>query len=105
MAGLVDALDRVRRPHAHWVALSGEPGAGKTRLLNELCMLAHDRGHLVLVGRGAELERDLPFGVWVDALDDHVADLGEDRLAALVGERVAELTQVLPSAGAGEAPS
>jgi DNA-binding NarL/FixJ family response regulator len=103
MASLADAIDRLRAMRAHWVAVSGEPGAGKTRLLNELCSLARGHGHLVLVGRGAELERDLPFGVWVDALDDHVASLGEDRLTTLVGERVAELTQVLPSATAGGA--
>ena len=30
---------------------------------------------LTLEGRGAEHERDVPFGVVVDALDDHVATL------------------------------
>ena len=102
------ALNRRARTRARaaraGAALSGEPGAGKTRLLQELCALADERGHLVLVGRGAEFERDLPFGVWVDALDDHVAALGEDHLAALIGDRVAELARVLPSAAAAEAP-
>ena len=52
----------------------------------------------MFVGRGAELERELPFGIWVDALDDHVGTLGERKLEALIGERVAELARVLPSA-------
>ena len=52
----------------------------------------------MLVGRGSELERDLPFGMWVAALDDHVAALGADRVEALVGDRAAELARVLPSA-------
>ena len=57
--------------------LSGEPGTGKTRLLAELsARAARAREQLVLVGRGSELERELPFGVWVAALDDHVAALG-----------------------------
>ena len=43
--------------------LGGEPGIGKTRLLDELRALAHRRGHLVLSGRAAEFEGELPFGV------------------------------------------
>ena len=51
------------------------------------------------------MERELPFGVWVAALDDHVAALGPDRVEALVGDRAAELARVLPSAAAsGGAP-
>jgi hypothetical protein len=57
----------------------------------------------VLIGGGAEMERELPFGVWVAALDDHVAALGRDRVEALVGDRVGELARVLPSAAAGGA--
>jgi DNA-binding CsgD family transcriptional regulator len=82
--------------------VSGEPGTGKTRLLTELCArAAQAREHLVLVGCGAEMERELPFGVWVAALDDHVAALGPDRVEDLVGDRVVELARVLPSAAAG----
>ena len=57
----------------------------------------------MLTGRGAELERDLPFGVWVDALDDHAAWLGPERLKRMLGDRVAELARVLPSVSAGDA--
>jgi DNA-binding CsgD family transcriptional regulator len=96
------ALDGLRAPGAGWIALSGEPGSGKTRLLAELCERATARDCLVLVGRGAELELELPFGVWVSALDDHVAALERDQLEGLVGDRVAELARVLP--GLGDAP-
>ena len=104
-AGLAAALDGLRSRGARWLVLSGEPGIGKTRLLAELCAAAEERGHLVLVGRGAELERDLPFGIWVAALDDHVATLGPARLEDALGGRVAELARVLPSAVAeGDIP-
>ena len=76
LARLEAALDGMRSPGARWLAVSGEPGTGKTRLLAELAPRAQAREHLVLVGRGAELERELPFGIWVAALDDHVAALG-----------------------------
>ena len=98
------ALDALRSPRPRWLVVSGEPGIGKTRLLGELAERAAARRHPVFVGRGAELERELPFAIWVDALDDHVASLGERRLEQLIGERVAELARVLPSAataGAG----
>ena len=100
LAGLTVALDGLRGRSTRWLAVSGEPGIGKTRLLAELCARAEARDHLVLAGSGAELERELPFGVWVAALDDHVAALGPSRLEALVGDRVDELARVLPSAGA-----
>src|SRR3954447_9584960 len=100
---LVDAVDALAGGAGRFVALHGEPGIGKTRLLEELVRRPEQQGHLVLQGRGAELERELPFGVWVDALDDHVAWLGPDRLVRMLGERVGELARVLPSAPGGAA--
>ena len=55
------------------LVVSGEPGIGKSRLLAELTDRARARGGLVLAGRAAEYETDLPFAPWVDALDAHVA--------------------------------
>jgi tetratricopeptide (TPR) repeat protein len=51
----------------------------------------------VLDGRAAELERDRPFGVIVEALDAHVASLRGPKLRALGPEVRAELGRVLPS--------
>ncbi len=90
LAAVATALQGLGRD-ARYVALSGEPGIGKTRMLEELARRGEERGCVVLTGRGAELERDLPFGVWVDALDDHAAWRGPDRLARMLGDRVAEL--------------
>ena len=98
LAAVEAALDGLRSSRASWLVINGEPGIGKTRLLGELAERAAARRHPVFVGRGAELERELPFAIWIDALDDHVASLGERKLEALIGERVAELARVLPSA-------
>ena len=72
---------RARRGGAACVTLEGEPGIGKTRLLDELRARAEQRGHVVLDGAAAEFERELPFSVWVDALDAYVVsqDLDEHR--------------------------
>ena len=75
----------------------GEPGIGKSRLLAELARRATQRGHLVLTGRAAELERDVPFALWIDALDSRVADLPAEALAAIGDERLADLAVALPA--------
>jgi predicted ATPase len=79
----------------------GEPGIGKTRLLAELGALAGARGRLVLSGSASELEDDLPFWAFVDALDDHVDGLDPHRLDALGDDARAELPHVLPSVSDG----
>src|SRR5262249_982793 len=54
-------------------------------------------GQLVLSGSASELERDLPFSVLVDALDEYVEGLDPEQLAALADDVRAELAHVLPS--------
>src|ERR671938_443661 len=97
LALLEAALDAVTRGTPACVAVEGEPGIGKTRLLAELRRRAEERGWLVLAGAAAEFERDLPFAVWADALDAYVAsqDLRLHELwdRAVVGD----LADVLPS--------
>ena len=65
--------------------------------MERLSALAAGRGWLVLAGRAAEFERELPFGVLVDALDDHLASLDHRRLERAGGERLAELAAIFPS--------
>jgi DNA-binding NarL/FixJ family response regulator len=70
LAVLGAALDR-RADGPVVVAIQGEPGIGKTRLLGELAADAGRRGCLVLDGRAAEFEREVPFGTVKNALADH----------------------------------
>src|SRR5262245_9672525 len=77
--------------------LVGEPGIGKTRLLGELAARADAGGYLVLTGRAGELELDLPFWVFVDALDEYVHGLDPHRLDRLDRDVRAELATVFPS--------
>ncbi len=48
--------------------LCGEPGIGKTRLLEELRSLAATHHAQVLWGHGFAAEQMRPYGVWIDAL-------------------------------------
>ena len=79
------------------VEVVGPAGIGKSRLLSELGARAGARGHVVLSGSGAELERDLPYWVFVDALDDYVAGLDPRRLDRLDAATRSELGQFLPA--------
>src|SRR5687768_3071649 len=74
LAAFQRALAEVEGGRARVVALRGEPGIGKSRLLAELAGRARGRGLLVLEGRAAELERDLPFALLMDALEPLVGD-------------------------------
>jgi AAA ATPase domain len=94
LEGILDELDR-GCPGA--IELAGEPGIGKTRLLGELAARAEARGHLVLSGAASDLERDLPFSVFVDALDEYVEGLDPEQLATLDDDVQAELAHVFPS--------
>jgi len=51
----------------------------------------------VLWGRAAEFERDLPFGVFVDAFDDFLRALDQQKVQRLGTELAAELAQVFPA--------
>ena len=79
------------------ILLVGEPGIGKTRLLAELAARADARGHLVLSGSASELERDLPFSVFVDAVDEYVRGIVPNRFAGLDDDVRTELAHVFPS--------
>ena len=98
------ALDELQAPGARWVAVSGEPGIGKTRLLEELAepragarapgahrprRRARARPAVRRLGRRARRPRRLAR-----------ATTGS---SGSLGDRVAELARVLPSAAAAGA--
>jgi DNA-binding NarL/FixJ family response regulator len=84
-----------------FLGIVGEPGSGKTRMLRELAAVAARRGFTTLWGRATEFEQELPFGVLVDALDDHLEESGvPDDLGGAPAEMLATvfpaLAAVLP---------
>jgi predicted ATPase len=100
LAALDEALGEARRGFVA-LELLGEPGMGKTRLLDELEQRADAQGRLVLAGSASELERDLPFGVFVDALDEYLYGIEPRRLANLDDATRAELAHIFPSLDGG----
>ena len=100
LTALEAALAAARREFAA-VEVVGEPGIGKTRLLAALEARADAQGCLVLAGSASELEADLPFGLFVDALDEYLYGLEPRRLAGLDEDDRAELAHVFPALAGG----
>ncbi len=55
--------------------LTGEPGIGKTRLLDYFSERASSAGFIVLRARCYEAETIRPHGIWIDALRDVATDI------------------------------
>lgn len=62
------ALIAVGRGERRLLVIRGEPGIGKSRLLDTLHDLASRRGFTVLRGHATELERDIPLASMAEAL-------------------------------------
>ena len=86
LAVLADAIDRARQGSGSLVLVEGPAGAGKTRLLGEAVQRADQFGLRCLQGRGAELEREMAFGVARQALAPALWELAAgDREPLLAG--------------------
>ncbi|HZE91285.1 MAG TPA: AAA family ATPase [Rhizobacter sp.] len=92
---IADALASLGPPLPHPLLLFvGEPGIGKTSVLDALASQARDAGCRVLRARCYEAEMTRPYGVWIDALRSLPA---EALPVALAGE-----LRPLRGAGAGD---
>jgi DNA-binding NarL/FixJ family response regulator len=100
---IAEALRAMRERPGSVVMLEGEPGIGKTRLLGHLAASAAAAGATVLGARASEYESDLPYALWTEALDRHLADLGERRVSQLGLADLTALAALLPALGSIEA--
>src|SRR5215813_4895864 len=104
LAELDRGLDQLEAGQPWFVQIVGEPGIGKSRLLQELTRRARARDYLVLAGRAAEFEQDLPFAVLRDACNDYLGSIGRRLRASLRTETLSELAAVFPSVGGAGTP-
>lgn len=98
-----EALDGLGDGGPRIVAVAGEPGAGKTRLLDELAAGAARRGLAGARGRAGEFEQGMPLGVFADALNDHLDGTAGPCWRDRLGEdTVRSLAAVFPALAVGE---
>lgn len=78
------------------ILLSGDAGAGKTRLAEEVGLEAGGRGMRFLVGRCYEASRSHPFGPLVDVLESVERAVSPERFRAILGEAAPEIARLIP---------
>jgi DNA-binding SARP family transcriptional activator len=94
LSRLADAHARARSGHGAAVLISGEPGIGKSRLVQEF--VTGLRGEAtVMVSSGHETEQGLPYWPLIEALSPHVPVLGQAALQ-LEPHYLAQVARILP---------
>lgn len=88
---------RAREGRGHAVLLSGEPGAGKTRLAREVTVQAALDGAVVLTGGCYEYEATTPYLPFVEAFRRWVREEKDNAaLCAILGESARQITKLAP---------
>jgi DNA-binding CsgD family transcriptional regulator len=106
LAALRAALDAARRGRLAVTLLSGDPGMGKSTLLDAITDEARRSGMTVLRGAAFDAEGMPPYLPFLEALGGYVRHSPPEVLRAQVGEQEAVLAEVLPEllARLGDAP-
>lgn len=102
---LREALAKARAGHGQLVAIVGEAGAGKTRLLAELATEAVRLDARLMLGHCYESDQMLPFGPWVEALRKSGVTGDQSVLAGLAPVARAEVARLLPEMEAPGLPA
>jgi tetratricopeptide (TPR) repeat protein len=80
----------------HLVLLAGEPGIGKSRFADKVAAQAREKGATVLWGRCWEAGGAPAYWPWIQALRPLVRALSSDQLRSDLGERAADVAEILP---------
>lgn len=105
LARMEAVLEAAQAGRGRAVLISGEPGIGKSRLAEELAVMASARGFATATGGAAEGAATPAYWPWISVLPRLVDQVGVDDLAGALGPGSSQLVQVVPVLGglAGEA--
>ena len=98
LSKLKGALDDAFNNKSSIVALHGEAGVGKTRLVRELAAYAQSKDATVLVGRGSE-ERT-PYAPWVEVTREYISQAPGELLRRMLGTHISDFARLVPDVAA-----
>jgi DNA-binding SARP family transcriptional activator len=93
---LLGGLDQALAGKGRLFLISGEPGIGKSRLIEQLASHARGRGAEVLVGRCWEAGGAPAFWPWVEAIRTYVRDRDPELLRGELGRGASDVAQIAP---------
>ncbi|HEX5014843.1 MAG TPA: AAA family ATPase [Candidatus Limnocylindrales bacterium] len=98
----IEAARLAAAPDGRVVAVVGEPGIGKTRLVEEAAAVVRQRRGRAIVTRAYAVERQIAYGPLVDALTGALEDpLAAKSIGGLDPSTVAALATILPGLASG----
>jgi tetratricopeptide (TPR) repeat protein/predicted Ser/Thr protein kinase len=93
---LAQHLDEALAGRGSLVLIGGEPGIGKTSLVDALGEAARLRGALVLAGHCYEAEGSPPYAPFIEMLESSLNNGSRDTFRHLLGEEAPEIARIMP---------
>ena len=93
---LAQHLDEALAGRGSLVLIGGEPGIGKTSLVDALADAARLRGALVLTGHCYEAEGSPPYVPFIEMLEYSLTSGSRDTFRHLLGEEAPEIARLMP---------
>lgn len=94
-AGIEQAWSAVRAGSRQLIFLGGEPGAGKSRLVEEVAAALHRQGAAVLTG-SCSPEPGLPYQPFVECLEQLLGGTAEGALAGRLPDSASQILRLTP---------
>lgn len=96
LATLSEALHVASGGRGRIVAIAGDPGIGKTRLLSEFSGIAEQAGNHVIRSQSIEDSGVPPNFPWMLALRSHLQQIDDQSLRADLGDAAADVATIVP---------
>ncbi|MGE0277307.1 MAG: protein kinase [Nitrospiraceae bacterium] len=107
LAWLQQAFRAAAQGHGHAALVSGEPGVGKSRIINETRGFVNSLGGLFITGKCTEYSTVFPYSPFVEAIEEYVQrvrnlspekrEAAVARIKFIIGDMGEELTRLIPS--------
>jgi len=92
-------MDKLTEGDGYPVLIEGEPGIGKSRLLQEVARYARARNFATLATNCYEIERAIPYQPVIGLITQTLDRISDDALRTLAPVSLAELAALIPEVG------